>query len=168
MCSIWDSLTTSWASPRALGHFFSSALCSTHGLSCKLGQDPWLLFLVVIPWYWHLQNAGVFYCNQQPLLDFLNVATLQLFFMVSSFLGFRLPLRLHFHQWPLLDSVPSKPHLFSVAPSWLPSTTGVTLIHAQTWLSVQGRTLAASEYSWHVMTLRTHFPDFTSTMLASS
>ena len=41
--------------------FSSSALCST--LSSGWSTPLLLLFLVIIPWYWHLQYSGVFCCN---------------------------------------------------------------------------------------------------------
>jgi hypothetical protein len=50
----------------ALSHSSYSALFSTHSLSSKAlaGSMPLLLLLlVVIPWFWHLQNAGILCCN---------------------------------------------------------------------------------------------------------
>ena len=50
-----------WAPPKGWHHFSSSALCST--LSSGWSTPLWLLFLVIIPWYWHLQYTGVFHSN---------------------------------------------------------------------------------------------------------
>lgn len=50
-----------WALTRSLGHLSSTALCSTQlVLYVPAGSIPLLLlFLVVILWYWRLQNGGV-------------------------------------------------------------------------------------------------------------
>jgi hypothetical protein len=42
-------------------HFSSSALHST--LSSGWSTQLPLLFLVIIPWYWHVQYTQVFHCN---------------------------------------------------------------------------------------------------------
>jgi hypothetical protein len=49
------------APPKGWLHFSSSALCST--LSSGWSTSLLLPFLVIIPWYWHLQYDGVFLCN---------------------------------------------------------------------------------------------------------
>ena len=60
----WNLLTIFWAPPKGLGHFSSSTLCSAHSLSPPAASMPLLLlFLVIIPWYWCLQNC------RSPLLQ---------------------------------------------------------------------------------------------------
>lgn len=60
MSDIWDPHIIFWALPKGLDQFCSSTLCRTHS-SGRLHSTA-RLSLAVIPWYWHLQNAGVF-CN---------------------------------------------------------------------------------------------------------
>ena len=50
-----------WTPLKGWHHFSSSALCST--LSSGWSTPLWLLFLLIIPWYWHLQYTGVFHSN---------------------------------------------------------------------------------------------------------
>ena len=50
-----------WNPPKGLHHFSSSALGST--LSSGWSTLLRLLFLVIIPRYWHLQYTGVFHSN---------------------------------------------------------------------------------------------------------
>jgi hypothetical protein len=50
--NVWDRHIIFWAPPKGWCHFFNSALCST--LSSGWSTPLLLLFLVIIPWYWHL------------------------------------------------------------------------------------------------------------------
>jgi hypothetical protein len=50
-----------WSPPKGWHHFSSSALCTT--LSLSWSTPLWLLFLVIILWYWHLQYTRVFPSN---------------------------------------------------------------------------------------------------------
>jgi hypothetical protein len=63
--NVWDPTHDLLGSSKGLGHFSSPALCSTHFVfQAPAACTPLLLlFLVVISWYWHLQNAVVFHCN---------------------------------------------------------------------------------------------------------
>lgn len=49
-----------WPSPKGVGHFSRSALCSTLVDFTSL----LLLFLVMILWYWHLECTRVFHCKR--------------------------------------------------------------------------------------------------------
>ena len=50
-----------WDLPKDWHHFSSSALCRPLGCTLLL-----LLFLVIIPWYWHLQYTVVFLHGSNP------------------------------------------------------------------------------------------------------
>lgn len=120
-CSnVWDPHMIFCVSPKSWCHFSSSALCST--LSSDWSTPLPLLFLVVIPWYWHLQYARVFHCNYtspKPLIGSLHGTKPQLLCMTPSVLGCQLQLRVHFHQWPSMASHSTKPQLFFMMPSCL-------------------------------------------------
>jgi hypothetical protein len=51
-----------WTPLKGWHHFSSSARCSI--LSSGWSTSLRLLFLVIIPWYWHLHYTGVFYSNE--------------------------------------------------------------------------------------------------------
>lgn len=133
-----------WAPPRDLGPFSSSGLCSTH--SCLLSSGQLYSAAAVLGGHLMVLASSIYW----RLLQQLDYATL-------------LPLL------PLLASHSAEPQLLSMTSSCLqnPYNWEVLTIQSsassakiQVWLPL--------EHSFCVLTLRKHFPDFTSVMLVSS
>lgn len=107
----------------------------------------WLL-LVVTPWHWPLQTAGVSTgsLSGTPTLPHGVKLQPQSFSMASSILGSPLQLRLYLHWWPF----PAFPMILSLRCSpWClhafkTSTMWETLTHYQVQLSIQGTAFTPS------------------------
>ena len=103
-----------WASPKGLGHFSSSVLCSTlgshwlHSTAAILGCHPMVLAFII--------HSGILlqlgFANRHLLPLGCQVST-------SSVLGHQLPLQLYLLQWPPLASHSAKPQLLFMTPSCL-------------------------------------------------
>lgn len=93
-CSvICDSFPIFWATLNDLGHFSSTALCSTQRLSSRFSTGPLhTCCLGGHSWYWHLHNDGVF-CSKWAALSSIispHVDKSHLLCMTPSILGLSL------------------------------------------------------------------------------
>ena len=167
------SLTIPWAPPRGLGHFASSAPCSTHSLSPRFLLTP--LHSCYCSWC-SSHGTGIFkmlvssaatglHSHQQPLRGSLHGAKPEFLCMIPAVLDLQLPLRLHLHQWPFLASqcrASAALHAFKTSTTWVTLTLPRSCQHeTQPWLP--------PEHSLCVLTPGMCFPeDFTSSTLVSS
>lgn len=125
--------------------------------------------MAVIPWYWHLQKAGVFYCNQDALVKATVASTgLSSWSKVSAVvhdpLNPGVPIAT-----PAVPSPIASPDLSQYRASavlhyvFMPSKPIALerLLHT-TKFDCQHKVhtmLATYEHSWHVMTLGKHFSE---------
>ena len=156
-----------WAPPKGLGHFSSSALCSTSRVwlivAANFGGHP---MVPTSPICWGiLLHLGL----TNSLLGSLHSDRFQILCMTPSVLGHQLQLRLQLCSWPSMASHHAKPQLLSMTQLCLQNQFHLGDSFPLPCTAVAGGTTLAISRTQLLCSLIKHFPeDVTSMILVSS
>lgn len=136
--------------------------------TCLLGS--WLLlFLAIVPWYWHLKNPEVFCSDWAVLSPEASPGLSSWCHASSSFYGTfsdGVPTATEVVPWPMAS--PGHSSVLMTSSSFKTSATWETLTQAQVWLPVKILPWPPLESSFCVLPWKNYFPeDFPSMVLVS-